>query len=90
MEKNSECYILSLDAEKAFDKLWRDGLFYKLIKKLEKREWLVLNRYYNDSEAIIIFYSQLSDQLKIVTGVKQVGILSPFLFNTIIDELVEG
>jgi hypothetical protein len=79
-----------LDAEKAFDKLWRDGLFYKLIKKLEKREWLVLNRYYNDSEAIIIFYNQLSDQLKIVTGVKQVGILSPFLFNTIIDELVEG
>ncbi len=79
-----------MDAEKAFDKLWRDGLFYKLIKKLEKREWLVLNRYYNDSEAIIIFYNQLSDQLKIVTGVKQVGILSPFLFNTIIDELVEG
>jgi len=28
--------------------------------------------------------------LKIVTGVKQIGILSPFLFNTIIDELVKG
>ena len=28
--------MISLDAEKAFDKLWRDGLFYKLIKNLEK------------------------------------------------------
>jgi hypothetical protein len=90
LEKNSECYILSLDAEKAFDKLWRDGLFYKLIKKLEKREWLILKRYYNDSEAKIICNNQFSDQFKIVTGVKQGGILSPFLFNTFIDELVEG
>ena len=55
-----------------------------------KREWLILKRYYNDSEAKIIFYNQFSDQLKIVTGVKQGGILSPFLFNTFINELVEG
>ncbi len=34
--------------------------------------------------------NQFSDQFKIVTGVKQGGILSPFLFNTLIDELVEG
>ncbi len=36
IEKQSECYMISLDAEKAFDKLWHDGLFYKLIKNLEK------------------------------------------------------
>ncbi len=89
IEKQSECYMISLDAEKAFDKLWRDGLFYKLIKKLEKREWLILKRYYNISEAKIVCNNEYSNQFKIVTGVKQGGILSPFLFNMFIDELLE-
>ncbi len=41
IEKNSCCYLVSLDAEKAFDKLWRDGLFYKLINKLDKHYWFI-------------------------------------------------
>lgn len=31
--RNSNCYSISLDAAKAFDKLWRDGLFYELIPR---------------------------------------------------------
>jgi hypothetical protein len=46
--------------------------------------------YYNVSEAIINFNNQYSDQFKIVAGIKQIGILSPLLFNMFIDELVEG
>ena len=67
--------------EKAFDKLWRDGMIYKLINKLEKREWLVLKKYYKISEAKIVCNGVFSKQFKIATGVKQGGILSPFLFN---------
>ena len=89
IEKQTECYLVSLDAEKAFDKLWRDGLFYKLIKKLDKREWFILKRYYENSEARIVCNDEYSNQFKIVTGVKQGGILSPFLFNVFVDELVE-
>jgi hypothetical protein len=64
-------------------------LFYKLIKKLEKREWLILKRYYNISAAKIVCNNEYSNQFKIVTDVKQGGILSPFLFNMFIDELLE-
>ena len=47
------CYVVSLDAEKAFDTVWRKGLFFKLIDKLEKCIWLVLYEYYNLSEGFI-------------------------------------
>jgi hypothetical protein len=36
---NSPVHIISLDASKAFDKLWRAGLFFKLINKLEPPLW---------------------------------------------------
>ena len=45
----------ALDAEKAFDKLWRDGLFFKLINKIDKLSWITLRRYYCISEGIIVF-----------------------------------
>jgi hypothetical protein len=41
MENNSTCYLISLDAEKPFDKLWRPGLFYKLIKRLSNQDKLL-------------------------------------------------
>lgn len=28
--ENSPLYIAALDAEKAYDSVWRDGIFYKL------------------------------------------------------------
>jgi hypothetical protein len=44
MENNSTCFLISLDAEKAFDKLW---IVYKLIKRLSNQDWLVLKEYYD-------------------------------------------
>ncbi len=82
--------MISLDAEKAFDKLWRNGLFYKLKNKLDKRDWLILKKYYDGSTAEIICNGEVSNAFKVVTGVKQGGVLSSFLFNVYIDELVEG
>jgi hypothetical protein len=43
---HTPCYIASLDLEKAFDRLWRDGLFHKLKGKMNDVLWYMLYKYY--------------------------------------------
>jgi len=45
-KSKSPLYIASLDAEKAYDSLWRMGLFYKLKDKMDENLWLILMSYY--------------------------------------------
>ena len=88
-KKNSPCYIVSLDAEKAFDSLWRKGLFYKLIDKMDKNLWLVLEEYYNQSDGFITVSETANGKIfNINRGVKQGGVLSPTLFNIYINDLI--
>ena len=85
----SPLYVVSLDAEKAFDSLWRKGLFFKLIDKIDQNLWFILHEYYNQSDGIIMINeSHQSDIFAINKGVKQGGVLSPFLFNTYINDLI--
>ena len=88
IEKQSSCKIASLDAEKAFDKVWRDGMFLKLIGKLDLDIWLILKKYYDSSRGCLFVNGSFSEQFIIRCGVKQGGILSPFLFNAFIDDLI--
>ncbi len=88
-QNGSSCKIASLDAEKAFDKVWRDGLFFKLLGKLELTHWVILKKYYDLSKgAITLNDFSLSELIIINCGVKQGGILSPFLFNVYINDLI--
>ena len=86
----SSVFIASLYAEKAFDSLWRCGLFYKLIGKLPDHTWRALVNYYEQSRVRVRLDGQLSNVFSITGGVKQGGILSPFLFNFFIDDLIRG
>ena len=88
-ENKSGVKIASLDAEKAFDKVWRDGLFFKLSSKMHITLWVLLKKYYDMSHGTILLPDlNFSALFEIETGVKQGGILSPFLFNDFIDELI--
>jgi len=87
-QNKSSCKIASLDAEKAFDKVWRDGLFYKLIGKLNYSLWVILKKYYDSSTGSLSYEDNILEAFIINCGVKQGGILSPFLFNAFIDDLV--
>ena len=81
-------HSVSLDAAKAFDKLWRVGLFYKLIDYVDPVIWRILFNYYSDSFIIVCVDGLLSDPFRTSEGVKQGGILSPFLFNFFLDDLI--
>lgn len=85
IEKNSSCKIASLDAEKAFDKVWRAGLFYKLKSKVDHRIWLILKKYY-DSSVGIINDNQGNTSFSINCGVKEGGILSPAFINIYVND----
>jgi hypothetical protein len=89
-KSKSPLYIASLDAEKAYDSLWRMGLFYKLKDKMDENLWLILMSYYEKSDGIIKCNNVMVEGIiNINSGVKQGGVLSPFLFNYFINDLIE-
>jgi hypothetical protein len=88
-ENKSGCKVASLDAAKAFDKTWRDGLFFKLISKIDLIYWIILKVYYDSSRGTILLEDgTYSAFFLIMIGVKQGGIISAFLFHTFIDDLI--
>jgi hypothetical protein len=85
----SQVYLASLDAQKAFDKLWRIGLFHKLNGKIPDILWRIIFDYYSKSSIMVRLNNIKSDLFQTTGGVKQGGILSPYLFNFFINELIE-
>ena len=77
---DSPCYVISLDMKKAFDRMWCDGLFSKLKDKIEKSIWRALVNYYSVSKGKVKINNEFSNEFVIKEGVKQGGILSPYLF----------
>jgi hypothetical protein len=80
--------VVSLDLSKAFDRLWRDGLFYKLHNKIAEALWRSLYVYYKESFGMVKMGDDISSMFKIEEGVKQGGIMSPYLFYFFLNELI--
>ena len=81
VKRRSPCYIVNLDMKKAFDKLWRHGFFYKILNRIDNSYWRAIVNYYENSSGKIKIDGKLSEKFKIKDGIKQGGVLSPFLFN---------
>ena len=73
--------VVSLDAAKAFDKLWRAGLFFKLKNVIDLVCWRILFKYYSENFIRVSVDGLISEAFMTNEGVKQGGVLSPFLFN---------
>ena len=84
----STLYVCSLDAQKCFDSIWHDGLFYKLIGKIPDQHWIFLYKWYKESKATVRWAGELSDIFSISKGMRQGSILSPRLFSVFIDDLL--
>ena len=74
--------------KKAFDRMWRDGLFYKLKDKIEILLWRAIYNYYKTSKGKVKLDNEISNEFNIQEGVKQGGILLPYLFNYFMNELL--
>ena len=89
VENNTDCYLLLLDASKAFDRVG----YVKLFTILRDRKLcpivlrLLMNMYINQTIQVR-WNNTLSNMCGISNGVKQGGCLSPTLFSLYINDLI--
>ncbi|KAL4083691.1 hypothetical protein QTP88_029007 [Uroleucon formosanum] len=81
LEKKKYCSCVFLDVSQAFDRVWHEGLLFKLKAFLPTTYFLLIKSYLTDRHFQVKFGSSFSNIEKISAGVPQGGILSPILYN---------
>jgi len=80
--RKKPCYICALDASKAFDKVVRNKLWLKMIENgIRHCVVLLISKYYDDLNMIVVNGTNSSEFFKTKNGVKQGGVVSPKLYN---------
>ena len=88
VSRQSSVYLCFLDASKAFDRVNHQVLFEKLQKRGVPGYLVrILAFWYTNQKMAIRWGSIISDCFHVSNGVRQGGILSPFLFNLYMDDL---
>lgn len=88
---SSPVYICYLDASKAFDRINHWCLFKKLLdRNVPILAVRFLSAWYSSQLFSVQWGLSVSEPFSVSNGVRQGGILSPFLFNVYIDDLSVG
>ena len=89
--KKGGLYFCFVDFRKAYDSVWREGLFYKLLKAgVRGNAFNVIESMYRKSECCVKINGERTDFMSDSVGVKQGEVLSPLLFNLFINDLIEN
>jgi hypothetical protein len=86
LERKQYCSCASLDVSQAFDRVWHDGLLFKLRNCLPSPLFLLIKSYLTNRYFQTRVGSCISEISLIQAAVPQGGILSPLLFNIYISD----
>mgnify|MGYP002716494189 CR=1 FL=1 len=79
---------LFLDAEKAYDKIWHNGLLYKMLQmKIPMYLIVIIQSFLSNRTFQIKQEHSLSSTRRIMAGVPQGAVLSPILFNLYVADI---
>ncbi len=80
-DRRSTVHVACLNIEKAFDKVWQNGLLYKLYKKgINTTLWKIKMESFRDFKLCISLHGHKSEWFTVGQGIHQRGPLSSPLF----------
>ena len=86
--KKKKLFCAFIDFEKAFDTVWRDGLWYKLLMcNIKDKLYNVILNLYNIIKSRIVYNDSVSNVFPCLNGVRQGENLHPFLFALYLNDL---
>ncbi len=88
-------YCCFIDLRKAYDRVWRDGLWKRLWDEgIRGKMWRVCKNIYEKTQSCVLVGQERTDFFDVEVGVRQGCVLSPILFsiyiNTLAKEIVES
>lgn len=80
LEEKKMCAAVFLDIQQAFDKVWHEGLLYKLKTHLPDQLYLLLKSYMQDRHFQVKIDDTVSAIYPIKSGVPQGSVLGPYFY----------
>ena len=87
-KKNKKLFACFVDYQKAYDNIWREGLYFKLIKEKINGDLInIIHSMYKETTQQIKVGNKLTKPFNAYRGVRQGCVLSPLLFNIYVNDL---
>ena len=88
LSRGKKLYTCFVDFQKAYDNVWRTGMYYKLIKQgIEVNTVKLIKSMYDKTNQVLKINNQITDPFKTYKGVRQGCVISTCLFNLFINDL---